>query len=104
MNLFSSSSGKQDALFVRSVYRACLDREPDTGGYEHFIEGLRSHEMSWDDVIRHVLNSEEFLIKQRLRKQVGPALQSLHEARMILMQQHIPPADRVVDLGGASDY
>ena len=94
---------RQNALFIRSVYRACLDREPDAIGWNYFIRGLSNRTMCWDDVLRAVLNSEEFPLKQRLRESVGPALQSLHESRMMLVQQHLPPADRVVDLGGASD-
>jgi hypothetical protein len=102
MNPLASSA--ENEKFVRCLYRACLDREPDSTGWDHFVGGLRDRTMSWDDVLRAVLNSEEFRIKQRLRESVPTALQSLHESRVMLMQQYIPPAERVVDLGGASDH
>jgi hypothetical protein len=100
----SSASSEQNALFVRSVYQACLNREPDPGGWDHFTKSLADRTMTWESVLRAVVNSEEFRVQRRLLELTGPALQSLHESRMELIQQHFPPADRVVDLGGASDH
>jgi SAM-dependent methyltransferase len=58
--------------------------------------------MSWEGVLDAVLNSPEFLMQYDQRHNSARALASLHQARMLLFQQHIPPAETAVDLGGAS--
>ena len=88
-----------DRLFVRAVYRSCLKREPDTDGEAFYLEALRRGSMSRLDVLRSVLESNEF--KQIYGLPVHP-LNALHQARMMLIRRHLPMAEVVVDLGGAA--
>lgn len=87
-----------DRLFLRAVYKACLKREPDADGEEFYLSALRRKSMSRADVLRSVLSSNEF--KQIYGLPIHP-LNAVHQARMMLIRQCLPPAQVIVDLGGA---
>ena len=89
-----------DCLFMRAVYRACLKREPDADGEAFYLAALRRGSMSKLDVLRSVLESNEF--KQIYGLPVHP-LNALHQARMMLVRQHLPMARVIVDLGGTAE-
>ena len=89
-----------DRLFVRTVYRACLKREPDADGEAFYLEALRRGSMSRLGVLRSVLESNEF--KQIYGLPVHP-LNALHQARMMLIRTHLPMARVIVDLGGTAE-
>lgn len=61
---------------------------------------LRSSRIGLLHLLRSILNSHEFLITWTLP--VKP-LDALHIVRIQLVQEHLPPASVVVDLGGASN-
>ena len=89
-----------DRLFVRTVYRACLRREPDRDGEAFYLTALHRGSMSKLDVLRSVLESNEF--KQIYGLPVHP-LNALHQARMMLIRTHLPMARVIVDLGGTAE-
>ncbi len=89
-----------DYLFVRALYRVCLKREPDEDGLSYYLVSLQRKSMSRVDVLRSVLQSNEFRLVHRLP--IHP-LHALHQARMMVVRQHLPPANSIVDLGGASE-
>jgi ubiquinone/menaquinone biosynthesis C-methylase UbiE len=89
-----------DRLFVKAVYRACLKREPDADGEAFYLAALRRGSMSKVDILRSVLESNEF--KQIYGLPVHP-LNALHQARMMLIRQHLPMARVIVDLGGTAE-
>jgi hypothetical protein len=89
-----------DRLFVKAVYRACLKREPDADGEAFYLAALRQGSMSKVGILRSVLESNEF--KQIYGLPVHP-LNALHQARMMLIRQHLPMARVIVDLGGTAE-
>lgn len=88
-----------DELFLRVVYRAYLKREPDSGGREHYLTAMRHGHMRWRHVLGAISHSNEF--KEVGNLPVHP-LQAQHKARMMLIQDCLPPAEVIVDLGGAA--
>lgn len=100
MNSLLATNENQDSLFLRAIYGACLGRQPDPAGFAGHMKALREGGADWAGVLASVINSEEF----RLRFQAKTALETLHETRMSLFRQHLPAAERVVDLGGSSGH
>jgi len=90
----------EDSLFIRIVYRAILKREPDEAGQRYYLEALQRRTLTRFAVLRSVLQSNEF--RQIHRLPIHP-LDALHQARMILVQHYLPPAEIIVDLGGAAE-
>jgi SAM-dependent methyltransferase len=90
--------------FVRAVYRAALEREPDEAGWNFFTGGLKSGSMSWEEVLGAVLRSEEFRIRYSLGDPCRAGIESLHQARCLLVATHLPPAEAILDLGGSSSH
>jgi predicted SAM-dependent methyltransferase len=54
-----------DAEFVRNCYRGILQREPDAGGFETFVEALGRGAASREGVIQAMLDSEEYRVRLR---------------------------------------
>lgn len=88
-----------DELFVRAVYRALLRREPDADGVSRYVLPLQQRCLSRRAVLREIIDGNEF--RQVYGLSMHP-LEALHRARMALFQQHLPPAAKIVDLGGAA--
>ncbi len=86
-------------LYLTAVYRAFLKRDPDAAGLEYYLTALQRRTLTLFGVIRSVLNSSEFRNVYKLP--VHP-LKALHQARMMLVQNYLPPAQYIVDLGGAA--
>lgn len=87
--------------FLLALYRAYLGREPDNSGLQTYLTGLESGKMIPAQVITSVIQSFEFKSYWYLQIQPGEAL---HQARIELVQKHIPAADIIVDLGGATAH
>lgn len=87
-------------LFVRALYRVCLKREPDSDGLDYYLLALQRKTMRRRDVLRSILESNEFKTVHHLP--IHP-LNALHQARMMVVRQQLPPANIIVDLGGASE-
>ncbi len=88
-----------DDLFLRTAYRVYLKREPDEDGRQYYLQALQRGHMSRKDVLRSLVRSNEFRSIYGLP--VHP-LNALHQARMMLVRYHLPLAEVIVDLGGAS--
>jgi SAM-dependent methyltransferase len=83
--------------FVRAAYEVVLGREPDAGGLAHWSGRLATRELTPDDVVDQLLSSAEFAASGRPRNVVG----ALHRSRIAWVRS-LPPAKRILDLGGAS--
>ncbi len=88
-----------NSSFVQAVYWAYLKREPDEMGRAHFVRELERGGITRRQLLQSVMASSEFRLFHEL--DVHP-LHALHQARMILVQTCLPPAQMVVDLGGAA--
>jgi SAM-dependent methyltransferase len=86
--------------FLRAAYGGCLNRAPDEPSLQTFRDQLAKGELTWSALLWGMVHSEEF----RRGFIARLALEQLHEARGALFKQHLPKADIVVDLGGASTY
>lgn len=95
---FRLGSTSHEAL-VRSLYRAILRREPDADP----IARWPGYPASWLRKFRLVRNelhsSTEFA---RVHGFHADGLQVIHEARVHLVDKYFPPADVIVDIGGAA--
>lgn len=88
-----------DEQFLRAAYRVLLERAPDAGGQAHFLRQLRQKEVTRWGVVRAIRKSVEY------RLHWGAPLiptEALHQARLLLIQYHLPPAEVILDLGGAA--
>ncbi len=103
--------------FIRVLFQLLLEREPDETGLEYYAGKLRSGEKP-RFVVESICNSEEYIeryiptlvnrwegetnerIIGILRNAEIPHL--LHEVRQEMVRTLLPPAKRILDLGGAS--
>jgi SAM-dependent methyltransferase len=88
-----------DRLFLQAAYRAFLKRDPDEIGRVYYLRELQRKALSRSGLLRSITQSSEFRQFHGLR--VHP-LHAMHQARMQLVQQCLPPAQTILDLGGAA--
>jgi ubiquinone/menaquinone biosynthesis C-methylase UbiE/uncharacterized protein YbaR (Trm112 family) len=88
-----------DALFLRAVYRCYLKREPDEVGRAYFSAALARKSLTRRGLVDSIQQSSEFKLLHGLR--VHP-LDAMHQSRMWLVQNCLPAANSIVDLGGAA--
>lgn len=88
-----------NALFVRAAYHMLLGRAPDADGLAHYLSVLEGGHMRRRGLVRELLQSKEF--QQTAGLEIG-TLEALHRARKLLFATCLPPAEVIVDLGGAS--
>ena len=83
---------------IRFAYHVVLDREPDPPAYAFYLEELRGHRLTPREVVDRLRTSDEY----RARTPIGGTtlLESLHLSRCEFIIG-LPPAKRIVDLGGA---
>jgi SAM-dependent methyltransferase len=81
--------------YIRWGYQILLQREPDAEGEAHFLEKLRSGEITRREFLERLRISEEF----RFKVPLGNALGSLHLSRCEFVRS-LPKASRIIDLGG----
>lgn len=93
--------GIDSAALVEIVYRTYLGREPDPGGRQHYKELLSQGEIGLRGLVTDIERSEEFQVLGWLRLNRTPP-DRLHAARLTLIREHLPPANRIIDLGGMS--
>jgi SAM-dependent methyltransferase len=82
-----------------AAYRACLGRAPDDAGRRFFLPQLADGRLDGDGLCAAIHASVEFRRRWGLPLDAPTAL---HHARCCLVAQHLPPADVIVDLGGAA--
>lgn len=84
--------------FIQAAYRVLLQREADEGGLNQYLQALEQGRMSKLDVLRSLITSNEYQVLLL----GGRPIEVLHEVRMQLIRNHIPPATTIVDLGGGA--
>jgi SAM-dependent methyltransferase len=101
-----SSVNRRDAdvEFLRALFFACLDREPEPEAYALNLAKLRSGEMTWSSIAHAIVHSEEHRLKRQYAFVALRGLETLHALRVRLFTQFLPPGRRVLDLGGASAH
>jgi hypothetical protein len=92
-------NGLSDRFIVRLAYNLLLGREPDPGGRLNFEGWLRDGIISRRDVVAKIHNSKEFA-SYLAHRELGP---SLHQSRGLFVRS-LPPAARILDLGGSSRW
>jgi Domain of unknown function (DUF4214) len=88
-----------DELFLRTAYHSLFKRKPDREGLDHYMGVLKPGEMTRKELLNAFLGSQEYRL---VYDQVMQPLDALHAARMKLVHECLPPARKIVDLGGAS--
>jgi predicted SAM-dependent methyltransferase len=89
--------GASPEAFVRAAYQVVLGRDPDPGGLSHWTRQLTDGRATADAVVDGLLASAEFAALGRPRDHIG----ALHRSRIAWVRS-LPPAARILDLGGAS--
>ena len=87
-----------DAVAVRLAYNVLLDREPDPHGVETFSRWMEGGGLSKRGMVSNILGGDEFALSAF--RALGP---SLHFSRGAFVRS-LPPAGRILDLGGSSSY
>ncbi len=85
--------------FLQAAYKVLLDRELDESGRQLFLDRMGRGQVGPLEVLDSISNSSEF--KRRFDLPIRP-LDAVHQARMMLFQTRLPPAEVIVDLGGAA--
>jgi predicted SAM-dependent methyltransferase len=83
--------------FVRTAYQVVLGRDADAQGLGHWTRQLDDGTLTTDGVVDAMLASAEFAALGRPRDHIG----ALHRSRIAWVRS-LPPARRILDLGGAS--
>jgi SAM-dependent methyltransferase len=85
-------------LAIRLAYNVLLNRDPDPHGSDTFVGWINHSVMSTRGMVATILGSDEFALTAF--EELGP---SLHFARGAFVRS-LPPARRILDLGGSSSY
>ncbi len=90
---------RHDETFLIASYRAYLQREPDKSVRNSYLGHSGQGTMSRRALLDGIWQSTEF----RMRWGLTPMpFAALHTTRTWLIQEQLPPADVIVDLGGAA--
>lgn len=81
---------------LRLAYQVMLGRDPDPVGFSDFTGRLRSGAISRREIVHAIRASEEFQTRPFPASMLGP---SVHAGRGQFIRS-LPPAQRIVDLGG----
>jgi SAM-dependent methyltransferase len=95
--LLSRAKHWRDPIVVEVGYRAVLQRLPDPWGRRDFLGRFRSGSFTVEQFGRELLDSPEF---ERVRA-TRSLVHSLHHSRCAFVRS-LPPARRILDLGGTS--
>jgi SAM-dependent methyltransferase len=90
-----------DELWVRALYRVALGREPEPAGMGPHVDALNGRATKRVRLLEAFMESPEFRERHGLAPAHPPYLEALHRARVSLVREQLPPAARIVDLGGA---
>jgi SAM-dependent methyltransferase len=88
-----------NTLFLQAAYRTFLKREIDDEGLNYYLHALQRKSITRQAVLTSIIQSSEF--KRVHGFPIHPA-DAVHQSRMMLFQQYLPPAQVIVDLGGAA--
>ena len=93
-----------DEQFVRAAYLTLLRRRPDREGMTVHLRSLRRGEMTRSELFASFLRSPEYRQRLGLPPVYLSIDERLHAARTQLVRECLPPAQRIVDLGGAAAH
>src|SRR5437879_1112006 len=79
-------------IAVRAAYRAVLEREPDDGGLTLYLREMERGALTVSGLVRVLANSNEYRQKHGMPVAYSPHLDALHQARRVLIENHVPPA------------
>ncbi|HNT74064.1 MAG TPA: methyltransferase domain-containing protein [Anaerolineae bacterium] len=85
---------------IHTAYKVVLGRQADPMGLSSWKKRLTQHQAKWTGMVWELLYSDEFR-RQHPRWPLPPLMYPFHAARCLLVQQVLPAADVIVDLGGA---
>jgi len=85
--------------FLTMAYRRCLKRSPDEDGLSYYSRELDAGRLSRLGVVRALVASNEYRQSAGLP---GRPLHAIHQVRMAMVKQLLPPAELIVDIGGAA--
>ncbi len=88
-----------DHLFLEVAYRVFFNRKPDVIGRDSYLRMLGDGTLNRFGILKDMLVSPECEVVYGLP--IHP-MDALHKARVLLVQQHLPEAEVIVDLGGAA--
>lgn len=91
---------KTHESFLREAYQSYLKRDADLGGLNNYLNLLNRKKISRQQFLNSIRQSPEFQFLWKFKMKPGDAL---HRARILLVQNEIPSAKVIVDLGGASE-
>ncbi len=98
----SPTAWRGDAGFVDATYRLLLRRDPDPGGRNLYFGMLVNRRLTRTQLVQEIQKSSEFMrLHPRLPLPDSWMIRALHHARCLLIQQELPLARSIVDLGGA---
>ncbi len=83
---------------LQLCYELLLHREPDPSGSDSYLGALRSGSMSPMELAERILNSAEWTTGKVRFSQLSP---SVHASRCLFVRS-LPPATRILDLGGTA--
>lgn len=86
-------------VVIRAGYRAFLGREPDQQGFENSLHSFKVDGMTRREFLKSLIHSTEYHNRFTLP---FPPIHALHLGRIKLMQESIPPAQVILDIGGAA--
>lgn len=89
-------NGISDKAFLDMVYKVIFEREIDSQGLDSWLSQLQQG-LTRLDLVKVLVNSPEFIARNNSNK----LLEVLHNLRMEMIQTLLPPAEVVLDLGGA---
>jgi SAM-dependent methyltransferase len=93
-------SPEENRVFLHNIYQTLLQRTPDEIGYKHYSQALQCKQLTRQDILNVMIDSAES--QQEFYKLSIQPPEALHRARELLIQQCLPPASLIVDLGGAA--
>jgi ubiquinone/menaquinone biosynthesis C-methylase UbiE len=91
---------------VRSFYRQLLKREADESGVAHYVAGVRrSRPLWWWKWKMFKDMSQSIESRMRVAESVfGMSMGEGHHRARMLWVEGLPPAKKILDLGGSSSY
>ncbi|EFO81267.1 hypothetical protein OSCT_0856 [Oscillochloris trichoides DG-6] len=97
--LLASAEDVPDEVFLKHAYAVTLQRAADLTGSKYFLRLLERNAITRQEVIESIMASAEYQFC--IGNLISP-IGALHQMRMLLFQEHLPPARRILDLGGAA--
>jgi SAM-dependent methyltransferase len=85
-----------DKQYIDLAYRMLLGRKADQDSYNYFEDLLHDGKISRSDLLQLLVESVEYKMRR------FNILEYIHKARLEMVQTLLPPAEVIVDLGGAS--